>query len=312
MDWSVALADPAALRAQGLFVAEGRLVLERILAGAAGGPDAIVAVLATPAAARALALESPFDDRLTIRTPTEMEAITGFNFHRGVLALVRRPPQLAVGNVVASAVTAGWDSRPYLTPGSRIPNPESRVPILVVLEHLVDVDNVGSAFRNARAFGAAGVLLDERCPDPLYRKAVRTSLGHVLEVPWARAPIGEILEALRTHGVATVGLTPHERGTPNGLNASSRRSTPPDVDDRRDVRATRRAASGRGRGGQRGQRAVDRDDGGMHAPGAHPDGRGGRLVECRHGARRRAVSADTGVGRAAIDSGRVGHAALPV
>ena len=59
--------------------------------------------------------------------------------------------------------------------------------MLVAAEHLVDVDNVGSCFRNARAFGAAALLLDERCPDPLYRKAVRTSLGTVLEVPWAQA-----------------------------------------------------------------------------------------------------------------------------
>ena len=61
--------------------------------------------------------------------------------------------------------------------------------MLVVAEHLVDVDNVGSCFRNARAFDAACVLLDDRCPDPLYRKAVRTSLGTVLEVPWVQAPI---------------------------------------------------------------------------------------------------------------------------
>jgi len=80
--------------------------------------------------------------------------------------------------------------------------------MLVVAEHLVDVDNVGSCFRNARAFGAACVLLDDRCPDPLYRKAVRTSLGAVLEVPWAQAPIGDLLEGLATAGVAAVGLTP--------------------------------------------------------------------------------------------------------
>jgi tRNA G18 (ribose-2'-O)-methylase SpoU len=197
VDWSTALADPAALRAAGLFLAEGRLVLSRVLAGAAGGHDAIVAVLSTPAAARALGLEQHLADRLTIRAPAEMEALTGFNFHRGVLALVRRPPVLDVANVIAAATVRMWGG------------------VFVVAEHLVDVDNVGSCFRNARAFGAAGVLLDERCPDPLYRKAVRTSLGHVLEVPWAQATIREILSALRARGVVTVGLTPHERRTSN-------------------------------------------------------------------------------------------------
>jgi tRNA G18 (ribose-2'-O)-methylase SpoU len=78
----------------------------------------------------------------------------------------------------------------------------------VLAEHLVDVDNVGSCFRNARAFGAAAVLLDERCPDPLYRKAVRTSLGMVLEVPWTQAPFPALLDGLEAAGVATVGLTP--------------------------------------------------------------------------------------------------------
>ncbi len=187
MDWSTALSDPEALRAQGLFLAEGRLVLERVF-GAASGPDAIVAVLATPAAARALRLDERLPDRLTIRTPAEMEALTGFNFHRGVLALVRRPAVADVRDVIAAAMTSG--------------------PVLVVAEHLVDVDNVGSCFRNARAFGAACVLLDQRCPDPLYRKAVRTSLGHVLEVPWAHAPMATILEALRDRGVPAIGLTP--------------------------------------------------------------------------------------------------------
>ncbi len=52
------------------------------------------------------------------------------------------------------------------------------------------------------------LLLDDRCPDPLYRKAVRTSLGTVLEVPWVQAPIRDLMEALAAAGVITVGLTP--------------------------------------------------------------------------------------------------------
>ena len=195
----------------GFLVAEGRLVIERILAGAAGGPDAIVAVIAAPAAARALRLEEHVADRLTIRAPSEMEALTGFNFHRGVLALVRRPPVADVRHVIAAAM-AGSE-------GTRYPLPVTRDPVMAVLEHLVDVDNVGSCFRNARAFGAACVLLDDRCPDPLYRKAVRTSLGHVLEVPWARAPTVEILDGLRERGIQAIGLTPLPG---NGRQASGR------------------------------------------------------------------------------------------
>ena len=143
-----------------------------------------------------------------------MEALTGFNFHRGVLALVRRPSDVAVDTVIRDAIAATGstdaDRRPRSgiadrgsrtgtigdrEDGAQDPAPGTRHPaVLVVAEHLVDVDNVGSCFRNARAFGAACVLLDDRCPDPLYRKAVRTSLGAVLEVPWAQAPIGDLLE----------------------------------------------------------------------------------------------------------------------
>jgi tRNA G18 (ribose-2'-O)-methylase SpoU len=218
VDWSAALSDPAALRADGLFVAEGRLVLKRVLDGASGGPDAIVSVLAAPAAVKALDLEARLPGRVTVRSPAEVASITGFNFHRGVLALVRRPPMLSAREAIAAALTAGMDNRPMLTPETpkaHGPGPEAeadgRRPVIVVAEHLVDVDNVGSCFRNTRGFGAACVLVDDRCPDPLYRKAVRTSMGHVLEVPWAQAPIDDILDALNERGVATVGLTPHDR-----------------------------------------------------------------------------------------------------
>ena len=72
VDWPTALSDPTTLRARGLLLAEGRLVLERILAGAAGGAAAIVAVLSTPAAALALDLEARVGDRLTTRSPAEI------------------------------------------------------------------------------------------------------------------------------------------------------------------------------------------------------------------------------------------------
>ncbi len=208
--WAEALSNPAALRALGLFAVEGRQVLQHVLDGAAGGPSAIVSVLATAAAARVLEIESRLGDRVTVRTPAEMEALTGFNFHRGVLALVRRPPQARVSDLIALALSAGpgGPSRFSIQDSERRMSPSPRRPVLVAAEHLVDVDNVGSCFRNARAFGAAGVLLDERSPDPLYRKSVRTSLGTVLEVPWVQAPFLEILERLAEAGVATIGLTP--------------------------------------------------------------------------------------------------------
>lgn len=96
IDWVATLADAAALKRAGLFLVEGRLVLERLLSCLPDGADRVVGVLATAAAARALELDARLPDRLEVRTPGEMAALTGFNFHRGVLALVRRPPMRAV------------------------------------------------------------------------------------------------------------------------------------------------------------------------------------------------------------------------
>lgn len=162
------------------------MVVQRILDGAAGGPEAIVSVMAVPAAVSALDLEGRLGDCLDVRTPAEMAAITGFSFHRGVLALVRRPRPLAVDE----ALDSGGPRR------------------VLLIERLADADNVGSCFRNARAFGATCVLVDDRSADPLYRKAVRTSTGHVLDMSWAQAPIDELLDALTARGIVTIGLTP--------------------------------------------------------------------------------------------------------
>lgn len=187
------MADAHALREAGMFVAEGRLVVDRLLAGAASSAFDVVRVLATPAAVRALRLDQRVPALLDVRTPQEMQDVTGFNFHRGVLALVRRPRLASVADLVRTL--------PIDMP-------------LVAAEHIVDVDNVGSIFRNARALGAAAVLLDDTSADPLYRKAVRTSMGAVLDLPWTAAPGREVWDALRAAGYRLLALTPARTATP--------------------------------------------------------------------------------------------------
>jgi len=82
--------------------------------------------------------------------------------------------------------------------------------MIVVLEGLNDHENIGALFRNAAAFGAAGVLLDPTCADPLYRRSVRVSLGYVLHVPFARlAPWPAGLDRVRNAGFLVAALTPH-------------------------------------------------------------------------------------------------------
>jgi tRNA G18 (ribose-2'-O)-methylase SpoU len=178
------IADARALRDAGLFVAEGARIVDRVLADAR---LEVVSVLCTPSAAESLRLASRCGSVLEVRSSAEMQDLAGFAFHRGVLALVRRPGVPGMATLLA-----------VVNRGSPV----------VVAEHLADADNMGSVFRNAWGLGAAAVLLDDRCADPLYRKAVRTSMGAVFDLPWSVAPRGEIHAGLRSAGYRLVALTP--------------------------------------------------------------------------------------------------------
>lgn len=179
------IGDAALLRDRGLFVAEGRLVVERVLAD---GRYTIDSMLLNAASLQSLrpALEAAATDLPVFECPVAaFEAITGFDFHRGCLALVRRPP------------ARGWQE----TVGS------SR--LVVVLEGVANADNVGGVFRNAAAFGAGAVLLSPNCCDPLYRKSIRTSMGQALRVPFARLePWPGALCELRDAGFTIAALSP--------------------------------------------------------------------------------------------------------
>lgn len=128
----------------------------------------------------------PQDVPVYICDADEFTAITGFNLHRGCLALAERPMDRVLGDVARLA------------------------DLLLVLEGVTDADNVGSAFRNAAAFGA-NVVLNEACCDPLYRKAIRTSMGSVLRTPYARSrDWPRDLAVLKHEGFTIVALTPRE------------------------------------------------------------------------------------------------------
>lgn len=187
------LGDGERMRARGVFVAEGRMVVQRLLED---GQYALRSLLVSPAAR--LALDRVLSQReIAARipsvyiAPTEaFEAITGFNFHRGCLALADRPSERTLESVVDSAS------------------------LLVVLEGVTDPDNVGGVFRNAAAFSADAVLLSPTCCDPLYRKAIRTSMGATLRVSFARMPDWPgTLDQLRRTGFAIVALTPRRPST---------------------------------------------------------------------------------------------------
>jgi len=156
------LTDVALKKAQGtehgLYLAESALVLERALR-AGHRPRSVLALGGTVDEAVALV----GDDVPVFSGPGELLAeLTGYILHRGLIASMHRPALPSVESLLADA---------------------RRV---VVLENVVDPTNVGAIFRSVAAIGADAVLVTPRCSDPFYRRAIRVSMGTVLQVPWTR------------------------------------------------------------------------------------------------------------------------------
>jgi len=178
------IGDAALRRERGECLVEGRLVVRQLLRE-------------QPGRARALLVTEPARDRLGDLLPLvpdlpvftvpvgAMQAVTGFNLHRGCLAVASRGPERSWQSVTASADR------------------------LLVLEGVGNPDNVGGLFRTARAFGLDGILLGPGTGDPLYRKAIRVSCGASLALPYAAlAPWPEALAALAADGIELWALTP--------------------------------------------------------------------------------------------------------
>ena len=177
--------DAELRRRDGLFLAEGRLVVRRLLTESRYRTRA---VLVSEAAHAALddVLGGGDDAFDVFVVPTAwMEGLTGFNMHRGCLAVGERGAGFAWRDVVEDARR------------------------LLVLEGVGNPDNVGGIFRTARALGVDGVLLGPGTGDPLYRKAVRVSCGAALTVPYAVAtPWPDVIRTLVADGVEVWALTP--------------------------------------------------------------------------------------------------------
>ncbi len=173
---------------QGLFIAEGEVVLRRLVSSQEVEP---VSVLVADARAQRLA---PLLTAASARAPVflapqaVLDGIVGFPLHRGVLAVGRRRRGRTLMELVAGAADGG---------------------LLMVLVGLANHDNIGGLFRNAAAFGVTGVILDETCGDPFYRKAIRVSVGAILTTPFVRGGSAtDILDALAETGVTVITLSP--------------------------------------------------------------------------------------------------------
>lgn len=168
---------------KGLVIAEGVLVAQRMLASrftphAFLGTERRLAELAADLAG----VPVPY-----YRASAEVMAeVVGFHLNRGVLAAARRPAELAVSQVIEGART------------------------VAVLEGVNDHENLGSIFRNAAGLGVDAVIFGTGCADPLYRRAVRVSMGHALLVPFAKAQHWPAdLNDLRQQGFRLLAMTPN-------------------------------------------------------------------------------------------------------
>jgi tRNA G18 (ribose-2'-O)-methylase SpoU len=167
---------------EGLFMAESHQVIRRALQ--AGYP--VRSVLTTSRWVTALEnLPIPAEAPVFVAEDDVVRQITGYRVHRGALAAMARRPLPTVATVTGSA---------------------RRV---LVLEGIVDHTNVGAVFRSAAGLGIDAVLVDPTCADPLYRRAVRVSMGAVFALPWTRVtPWPQALEDLVGDGWELLALTP--------------------------------------------------------------------------------------------------------
>jgi len=182
--------------AHGLFVAEGEKVIRRAIAAGYRMRSLLVTQdkLVTQGKLDGLAdLAASCPGPVYVIAPAAAEALTGYRVHRGPLASMHRLPLPAIADLTGAA--------------SRI----------VVLEDIVDHANVGAIFRCAAALGFDAAILAPRCADPLYRRAVRVSMGAVFSLPYARmddwrhGPGG-----LRQAGFRVLALTPAPDAVPIG------------------------------------------------------------------------------------------------
>jgi tRNA G18 (ribose-2'-O)-methylase SpoU len=162
----------------------------------AEGPNVVRELLRSPYPTRSLLVTTDQADRVAAETVhldvplyvVEREVlyeVVRFRLHQGVLACGGRLPAPTLHEVLGSART------------------------VAVLEGLNDHENLGTLFRSARGLGVDAVLLAPGCADPLYRRSVRVSMGHVLHVPFTRVgPLASSLPELHERGFATLALTP--------------------------------------------------------------------------------------------------------
>ena len=176
-----------------LFVAEGRVVLAMLIASTMFRAQSLF--IAAHRLDTLADLIAPVPDDVPVFAVAQdvMDGIAGFPLHRGILAIGRRLETPDADTLLARIAGDGD---------------------VLLLSGIGNHDNIGGIFRNAAAFGARAILLDADCCDPLYRKAIRVSVGAALLVPFARLARGEEpIALLERNGFAPIALSPSGAGT---------------------------------------------------------------------------------------------------
>lgn len=170
------------------FIAEGRVVLNVLFGASRFAAESLLLLDARLPGLSDLLARAPAALPVYVASQPVLDEIAGYHVHRGVLGVGKR--------------TDGDDPEALLAA-----LPERA--LVLVLIGISNHDNVGAIFRNAAAFEADAVLLDETSCDPLYRKAIRVSVGAALSVPfWRGGPAGALLGRLAGHGFDCLGLSP--------------------------------------------------------------------------------------------------------
>lgn len=176
---------------EGRFVAEGKVVLDVLLRARRFAAESVLVLENRLEGLQRILGAAPADLPVYVASAAVMDAIAGFHIHRGILAIGRRRDVQT-----ADELLAGLPARA----------------LVLLLVGISNHDNAGAIFRNAAAFGADAVLLDATSCDPLYRKAIRVSVGAALKVPFAAGQDAASLVALLTrHDFVPLALSPHGR-----------------------------------------------------------------------------------------------------
>lgn len=200
--WSIGIDDPEDPRLSpyrsmrerdlvgrdGRFIAEGKVVLDMLLRSTRFSAESVLVLRSKLPGLAATLAHVPASTPIYAVEPALMDAIAGFHLHRGVLAVGVKPPLPGIAELLE---TCPADA------------------LVVAAAGIANHDNVGAIFRNAAAFGAHAVVLDETCCDPLYRKSIRVSVGSVLTLPYARSGSAPaMVDALQMGGFSVVALSP--------------------------------------------------------------------------------------------------------